>query len=84
LDNHHHGISLSINTYGGEYPSISDDIFSSSQGLDLQGINSKFVVHILRSTFMNWDASLIQNDHEYCLINTSLGDKSDVVNCQVF
>lgn len=26
-------------TYGGEYPSILDDLFSSFKGLDLQGID---------------------------------------------
>lgn len=35
LNNHHHNILFSINTYGREHISISSDIFSFSEGLDL-------------------------------------------------
>jgi len=39
FDNHHHEIYYSTNTCGDECRSKWDDIFSSSEDLDLQGIN---------------------------------------------
>jgi len=59
LDNHHRDILIYINTYGGEYKSILDGVFSSSKGLDLQGIDLEFISHSLQSPFMNFDSLLI-------------------------
>jgi len=77
LDIHHCDTPVSINTYGGECPIILDGIFSSSRGLDLQGIDSEPIYHNLKSPFVNWDTLLVHNDLEFYLIHTSLGDKSE-------
>lgn len=84
MDSHHCDIHVSLNTYGGEYKSISDDTLFSSVDLDLQGIDSKFVSHSLQPPFVNEDALLIQNDPQFSLIHTSLDDESEKVICQVF
>lgn len=83
LDNHHHDIPVSTNTYGGEYPSILGDIFSSFEGLDFQDINLESISHSLQSPFLNWGAPLIQNYLESSLICKSLDEKYEGISFQI-
>lgn len=55
LENNHLDIRVSSNTYGDDFPSKSDDIFPSSENLNLQAIVLEPASNSLQSPFMGWD-----------------------------